>query len=700
MRPIQRSRDTTSVMSFGTLNVVIPSKPENLVDKFSRKNYNNVLRMCSFKGCGYPKENKENKLHRAKQKKYEKAIKAMQDILNEKDDTTNETDIIPCSESKGKCGGLRARADNIKQYFCNCGKFDYTCKLKCQQRNEDTAVLKRKRCGCDRNDYTCMEKCFNNDQTEQTQTVRCGCSKTDRICQVQCRLQEEYKHKQELIRCGCGKTDRVCQDRCLGRNDLSLRSVVRCSCAITDRMCQERCLNHDDSALRNILRCGCEKTDRICKETCFQSDTVAIQNQFRCGCNVTDFSCLDRCARNKILGPDSSFLNCGCNLSDYACRLRCERTANGWREPNNRICNCENYDHDCKEQCQRHYKETNTIDSLISHVASKGKRYKINNDVDVVVYDPLNLARILDGIKFNNNKIRSNQGQHILPILEFDNNESTNKGFQPAVKPVTKIDSNQRTNKGKSQEIDQVLKELQNAKMVEFDIGHVQTEHNWKFQTLKPTKFIDMLLEFATKIKNATSKKQSDNVYSKASITKLHSPYGISSGTNERSQKKTSKFGPLSLQEPRNVNHLQKKDDDTLDSLYEILRSGPDRDIERRNENRDDDSRNQNLEDGMDFANDVVQSLQDYLYARRKSREKRRKDDDHDSNHPHQKHSLLPLTKRQKMKRLNGQVGRSLIKFRRNLPADKVDTYGVPFELDIQGMGQVNFVEALQLLNA
>lgn len=767
MGPLQKRKGLTSVMNVDTLNVVIPSKPTEK-HKNTRKN-SNILRMCSFsKGC---KNNrlKEERLNQLKEQKYLKALQAMQDVLAEKDDSA-ELKMCPCSEGHNgqncKCKGLRSGPSSTNQHLCNCGAFDYNCKLKCQKRTEETAVLKVKRCGCSRNDYTCLEKCFNNDKTTDYQIARCGCNKTDRICLERC-VYEAESRKKEFVRCGCDKTDRTCQERCLNRFDLPLRSFLRCGCgksdrmcqnrcfnnddshirtflrcgcSKTDRICQDRCLNHDDTALQSFLRCGCGKTDRICQNRCFdsentatklflrcgcrktdrmcqerclQSDVAVILNHLRCGCNVSEFACLDRCARDELLESDSNseFLDCGCNFNDYACRVRCDSIANGWRKPNNRICNCENFDHECKEKCARHKKQKDSFDSLIAEVATNGKRYKINNDIDVVVYDPMNLAHILGSIKFNNNKIRDNQGLHILPVMKYNNNDSSNEGVELAVKPVTKIDINERVNKGKSQEIDKVLKELQDAKMVEFDIGNVQTVHNGKFQNPKP-KFVDMLLEFATKIKNATSK-LSENVHTKASIANKNikqGHYRISSGTNEDDKKRTSNFEEISLQAPNNFKYSQKKDDGALAPLYEILRSGPDGDVESRNKNRDEDSRNENRDedirnenrdDGMNFANDVVKSLQDYLYSRRRGREKRRKDDDHDPHHPHQKHSLLPLTKRQKMKRLNWQVGgRSLVKFRRNLQGDKIVTYGAPFELDIKGMGQVNFVEAIQLLNA
>ncbi|XP_026316557.1 uncharacterized protein LOC113227769 [Hyposmocoma kahamanoa] len=323
---------------------------------------------------------------------------------------------------------------------------------------------------------------------------------------------------------------------------------------------------------------------------------------------------------------------------------------------------------------------------------SYGKRYKINNDIDAVVYDPLNLARILSDIKLNSNTIRDNQGEHTPLALKFDNNVSTNEEFQPVTKPVTNVDSNERAHKEIRQEIDQVLKELQNAKKVVFDTENVQqSDHNEKFQSAKPIKFIDLVLEFATKIKNATSIKLSNNADAKASIANKN--------INKNKQKKASNSKNFSLQEPKKVRYPQKKHEGALDHLHKIVRSGPKRKVDSRNKKQDDDNQKKNRNGGMDFANDVIESLQDYLYARRKSREKRITDDEHDFHHPHPKHRLLPLTKKQKKKRLNGQVSRSLIKFRRNLLSDKVETYGAPFELDIKGMGQVNFMKAVQLLN-
>lgn len=665
MRPMQKRNEFTSVMNFDALNVVIPSNAKNSQNT-TRKDHN-ILRICSKKGCGENNidQEKRQQLIREKYLNTVKALAELKDVLHEKVDS-NELKICPCSESKNKkdcrCNALRAAQHDP----CDCDDFDYLCKIRCIEYEYEKDMVN---CGCPHYNHRCLKKCFKK--------------------------QNAMAQSSHIARCGCSKTDKDCQKKCLYRFfNLSLRSFLRCSCGKNDRICQDRCLSNDDSALKSFLRCGCGKTDRMCKERCLQSDTAAIRNHLRCGCNVTEFSCLDRCARDQFLEHDWKALDCGCNLNDYACKVRCDTTTNGWRKPNNQICKCENFDHECKQRCARHKTEKDSFDNLISHVANNGKKYKISNDIDVVVYDPMNLAHILDGMKFNNDKIRDNQGQHILPVLKFDNNDISNKGVQAVGKPDTNIDSNELTNKGKNQEIDQVLKELQDAKMVEFDIGNVQTEHNGKFQSPKPTKFIDMLLEFATKIKNATSTKLSKNVHPKATIGNKNikqGHYGISSGTKEYGKKKASNFEDLSLQEPKNEKYPQKQVDGALDPLYKIFQSGPDRDVESGNENR---------EGGMHLANDVVESLQSYLYARRRGREKRRKDDDHDPHHPHQKHRLLPLTKRQKMKRLNWQVGRSLVKFRRNSPSNKVVTYGVPFELDIKGMGQVNFVEAIQLLNA
>lgn len=644
MRPLQKPKESIPVLDYHILNIL--SKPENEIKKIKesvfRKN-SNILRMCSIKGCGKKKNESDEKTntksnenynnegknkYKKKSKKKSSKKKHKKDVYDKKtmmDSSENydsqEKKICPCAEGQKKkkicyCEALRTGPDSTKQYSCICSAFDYICKLRCQQRKDKIAVLKQKRCGCSRNDYTCLNECFNNDNTEP--------------------FQRYYLSLRSFLRCGCGKTDRMCQNRCFDRDEIPLRSFLLCGCQKTDRMCQDRCLNDDALALRSFLKCECAKNDRTCHEICFQSTTAEIRNRLRCGCNATEFSCLDRCARKGIQDLFSTFSNCGCNSNDYACKVRCERNANGWRKLDNRICKCENYDNDCKTRCARDKIKKNSFDSLIAHVASNGKIYKINNDTDVLVYDPLNLGRILNGIKFNNDKIRA--------------------------KPVTKVDGNERTNKEKWQE---VLKDLQEAKMVEFDIGNVQTTHNGKFRSAKPTKFMDKLLEFA-KNKNATSIKLSHNVHVKANI--------VNKSTNKDSQKQASNFGNFSLEQPKNVHYPQK----------------PNRDVERRNANQN---------RGMDFANDVIESLQDYLYSRRKSRQKRIKNDDYDLSHQHSKHRLLPLTKMQKKKKLNGQVGRSLIKFRRNSPGDKVVTYGAPFELDIKGMGQVNFMKAIQLLN-